>query len=426
MVHAGRARARESGMLEPARDLTLPEPGSTTTRRVLGAYLRRVLDDLLAIPIGRFRSQVFDDFADTRAIIERLLRQRRTGPVFAMLRRPTHSTLIRCLHAELWGEGDVAKLDGSLAELTTLLAFELAQAGELPPDGIRLRERPLRLLSVGANLSVAIDTRWRLGLKPGRLVLESDGGRVDLEIAALAAGTVPLPDGVSVERPYHSIRDGLVLACADNNPLAQIEAHPLKSGNALDLGAQPLEAWTGALDAALTLVEEHLPELAAEIRLVMQLLIPVGHDEEQHLSASYAEAIGSAYLSLHPDPMTMAEALIHEFSHNKLNALCALGPVLENAFSPLFASPVRPDPRPLHGILLAVHAFVPVARLYETMLEARHPLSASDGFERRLRQVVAGNHEGFATLRQHARAAPAGAALLDELAGWDRHFASWR
>ena len=34
----------------------------------------------------------------------------------------------------------------------------------------------------------------------------------------------------------------------------------------------------------------------------------------------------------------------------------------------------------LHGVLLAVHAFLPVARLYEKMIEARHPLAAREDF----------------------------------------------
>src|SRR6185503_20664745 len=91
------------------------------------------------------------------------------------------------------------------------------------------------------------------------------------------------------------------------------------------------------------------------------------------LSASYQEAIGTIYMTLHPSLMTMTEALIHEFSHNKINALFEIDDVLENAWSPLYASPVRPDPRPLHGVLLAVHAFLPVARLYEALIQAREP-----------------------------------------------------
>jgi HEXXH motif-containing protein len=121
--------------------------------------------------------------------------------------------------------------------------------------------------------------------------------------------------------------------------------------------------------------------------------------------------------------MTMTEAVIHEFSHNKLNALFELDDVLHNAFHPLFKSPVRPDPRPLHGVLLAVHAFVPVARLYEAMIAAGDPLAQHPSFAARFAQIVAGNHEGTEVLLAHGEPTEIGRGLLDELARWDRHFA---
>ncbi|MFY0530800.1 aKG-HExxH-type peptide beta-hydroxylase [Nannocystis pusilla] len=138
--------------------------------------------------------------------------------------------------------------------------------------------------------------------------------------------------------------------------------------------------------------------MRAELDVGLALVVPVGHDRERHLSASYQEAIGTVYLSLHPSALTLAEALIHEFSHNKLHALLEQGPLLENAWSPLYASPVRPDPRPLHGVLLAAHAFLPVAAMLESMLS-----SGTAEVEGRLRQVARGNHEAVETLRQHAR-----------------------
>jgi len=131
-------------------------------------------------------------------------------------------------------------------------------------------------------------------------------------------------------------------------------------------------------------------------------------------------------MSLHPQAMTMAEALIHEFSHNKLAVLLEQGPLLENAFSPLYPSPVRPDPRPLHGVLLAVHAFLPVARLYERMIAGDDPRARHPEFRARFAAIVAGNGEGAAVLRAHARPTPLGVPLLAEIARWDRHFGGAR
>ena len=102
-------------------------------------------------------------------------------------------------------------------------------------------------------------------------------------------------------------------------------------------------------------------------------IIPVGYDAVRHLSASYREAVGTVYLTLHPSVMIMTEAVIHEFQHNKFNVSAYSADYLSNAFHPLYKSPVRPDPRPLWGILLAVHAFLPVAELYRRMRDDRPP-----------------------------------------------------
>jgi HEXXH motif-containing protein len=167
--------------------------------------------------------------------------------------------------------------------------------------------------------------------------------------------------------------------------------------------------------------------MAADIHLVLQQIVPTGYDAERHLSCSYQEDIGTLYASLHPSPYTMAEALIHEVSHNKLNALMDLDPILENARTEVYASPVRPDPRPIHGVLLAVHAFVPVACMYERLVVSHPPdlpVAGRTGrnLEERLAAVVRSNRSGTEVLREHARATPVGQGLLDELFEWDRHF----
>jgi HEXXH motif-containing protein len=87
------------------------------------------------------------------------------------------------------------------------------------------------------------------------------------------------------------------------------------------------------------------------------------------------------------------------------------------------ASPVRPDPRPLRGVLLAVHAFLPVAALYAAMIEAGAPGSEHPDFRRRFDRIVAGNHDAAEVLRAHARPTALGAELLAEIHALDRRFA---
>jgi HEXXH motif-containing protein len=140
----------------------------------------------------------------------------------------------------------------------------------------------------------------------------------------------------------------------------------------------------------------------------------------RHLSASYREAIGTMYLTLHPNVMTMTEAVVHEFQHNKINIASYDVDFLENAFHPLYPSPVRPDPRPLWGILLAVHAFLPVAELYRRMRDAGHPLATQSGFEKRLSEIDLKNHEGMEMLRANGKLTPAGVGLFRDLEDLER------
>lgn len=313
--------------------------------------------------------------------------------------------------------------------------------GVAPPEDLTVPEpgsttaRDVLSLAIGCAMRearIAIREHPVLGrLEPGALASLVRRARVGVLVRAMRAGgsealRAELIATMLAELAAEGSREdavpvegSVVLALHDNNPLATYEAHPDKPGNAVDLGGHPASEWVASLREALQIVGAHLPDLRSEMDLYVQQVVPVGFYADKHLSASYREAIGTLYLSLHPNALTMVEALVHEFQHNKLNALLESDGILENGQEPLYRSPVRPDPRPLHGVLLAVHAFVPVALLYQRMLAAGDARAA----DRRLREVVRINREGTDVLRAHARPTPVGRALLDELFRWDRHFA---
>ena len=83
---------------------------------------------------------------------------------------------------------------------------------------------------------------------------------------------------------------------------------------------------------------------------------------------------------------------------------------------------MRPDPRPLHGVLLAVHAFLPIARLYERMLEADDELSRAPAFEERFAQIRATNRRGADVLLEHAQPTEVGQGVIDEIRRWDDYY----
>ena len=71
-------------------------------------------------------------------------------------------------------------------------------------------------------------------------------------------------------------------------------------------------------------------------------------------------------------------------------------------------SPVRPDLRPVLGVLLAAHAFLPVAALHRALIASGHPLADPE----RLQAVDRLNREALAVLAD-ARPTEVGRVLLD-------------
>jgi HEXXH motif-containing protein len=381
--------------LSPPRDLTIPDPGSTTARTVLSHAMGSLLHELAAAPTRAPAGARYE--ANLLARLVRAVSTSAPGALAAALRRPTVSGLLRCLRM-----GSLEQREAVFVELVAELAFELALMRALP-EPVHLQRWPELLLSIQARVAMTLPR--------------------DLERVAIENGRLDL--GGEVEHPYHPIAGNIVLALADNNPLALLEAHPDKEGNAIDLGGHAVEEWVSELGAALEPIARHLPDLRSEMDLFIAQVVPVGYDPVKHLSASYQEVIGTIYMTLHPSRMTLSEALIHEFSHNKLNALFELDEVLENAWSPLYTSPVRPDPRPLHGVLLAVHAFLPVARLYEQMIAAGDPAAQREDFLARFADIRRINREGAELILTEARPTPIGRGLLDEIQRWHDHYSRY-
>jgi HEXXH motif-containing protein len=373
------------------RELTLPTIDTSSTRASVGAALARLVRDVQRMPLGALP---YDLRSDARAVLGALgpLSRRSPGVVWSALRRPSVY-----VHLRLAADGALDPPERLRAGLATL-ALELAAAGGLEQPLV-LRVPPPRLLSRSTGRALAIDPSRPLSLTPQGAALQ-DGAPC-------------------VERPAYVPIDGAIaLALEDDSPLAAFEAHPDKQGSLLDLGGQPVATWSRSLADALGRIGRHLPLVREELDLLIQQMVPVGSDPERHLSASYREALGTIYLSLHPDPLTMTEAVLHEAQHDKLNAVLTVEPLLENDPDERYASPVRPDPRPLLGVLLAVHAFIPVAWLYAAMRASRDPLAEGARVEARITQILRGNDEGLSMLERHARPTAVGRALMDELRHW--------
>ncbi len=291
-----------------------------------------------------------------------------------------------------------AGLHDTRACLAVAIPHLIAALGALP-EGI-LWDRPVEALGAAGR-------RW--AFDPPALGLTADPS--GLTVRCADGRLARLETLKSVEEA--GLPRGLHLALADSFPLSMMEDHPDKFGNALDLGGRSVADWVSALSDAMGLIAEGLPSWAAELPEITQRVVPVGFHPEMHLSASYREAPGVVWMTLHPDPLTLAEALIHETQHGKLNALTWLDAVLVNGRTCWTESPVRPDLRPLMGVLLAVHAFVPVAELHRRL--AHRPWPDLRRFERRRAEVLASNARGLAILEELGEPTALGSRLLADL-----------
>ncbi len=357
-----------------------------TLRAIWSMSLRKLFEDFKTLHAPPHASaQAKADYRALREVLVGFL-PGNPGAIATLLRRPSVSAPLRCLRN---GTGDPNTL---IAEIVGQSLFMLASVGALK-ESVTIQTLPAVLVDPHRGIHVPLH-----GVKQ---VTFGDAIVVDGEVREPERGA------------FHDVDGDIVLCTIDNNPLRDLEAHPDKDGNAMNLGGRDAQEWVASLREALAIVERALPDFRAEIDLLLQQVVPVGFDAESHLSASYRESLGTIYVSLHPNPLTMAEALIHEVSHNKLNALLELDPVLNNGYTETFTSPVRPDPRPLMGVLLAVHAFQPVARMLEQLNDP--------ALERRFEQVRTQNREGVSVL-EAADPTPVGAGLLDEIRRWDAHF----
>jgi len=298
--------------------------------------------------------------------------------------------------------------------------LELAHRGLLKK---RFVLRGQRVISLPLRLSIAWRQGVRVTLSSRSLELNGGGPARTLSLTREALRDARDPR-LTITTTFEPLLDAsehgqILFALDDPNPLAMVEAHPEKDGNALSLGDFGTSEWTRALSEALALISQHLPSVVDEMRLLSLLVIPVGYHAEKHVSASYREYVGACYLTLHPNVFTLAEALVHEFQHNKANLASHHDPLLENAQGTLVRSPVRPDLRPLWGVLLAVHAFVPVAELFLRIWKSgelcgRFP-SRESGVLDRLRDVIQKNEDALQTLHKHARPTRIGAMLIEEM-----------
>jgi HEXXH motif-containing protein len=184
--------------------------------------------------------------------------------------------------------------------------------------------------------------------------------------------------------------------------------------------AEAVENFRERFAAGHALLSDALPELAGEIRaLVREVVLATSPDAApfQFDGASAYQLWGLLFLNpkFHPTPVAVAEVLAHESAHSLLFGFTFDEPLVFNDDEERYASPLRPDPRPMDGIY---HATYVSARMHWAMTRlAASPLADEEMRAAALKAAAADmeNFEkGHEIVARHGRLSATGEALMRE------------
>lgn len=136
-------------------------------------------------------------------------------------------------------------------------------------------------------------------------------------------------------------------------------------------------AWCSQLDEAWDLLTRWHGDYASELSAGLTTLIPLDSGTPV-FAASSTDAFGGVALSPKNSAAELAEAIVHEIQHSKLNALMDLLPLHRDNHT-WFYAPWRDDPRPLGGLLHGIYAFTSVVEFWNVQRELLPPAESRRG-----------------------------------------------
>jgi HEXXH motif-containing protein len=182
--------------------------------------------------------------------------------------------------------------------------------------------------------------------------------------------------------------------------------------------------WQERLAEAWQILVSNDRQAAEAIASVLTTIVPLREPRKGYpTSATSGWAWGAAALSLPPDPLSLAETIVHEFHHLILGALDDIIALMAKVDRRLYYAPWRDDARPLPGLLQGCYAHLGVTGFWlrQRRLSSGRARQRSDvEFARRSQ----GAFEAAETLAASGALSEAGQAfaarMRDRLAEWRR------
>jgi HEXXH motif-containing protein len=119
---------------------------------------------------------------------------------------------------------------------------------------------------------------------------------------------------------------------------------------------------------ATSYLQNALPDCYAWLNAITKIAVPLRAPGEGFSSCSFQDIAGLVELDLKSEVMIL-ESLVHESAHLYLYVAEADEPLTDPDDDARFPSPLRPDPRPLRGVLMALHALAFVSVMYAQLAE---------------------------------------------------------
>lgn len=202
-----------------------------------------------------------------------------------------------------------------------------------------------------------------------------------------------------------SITDGW----AGAPPASEDEWQQLRDGLRVLLGARHV-------------IQDQLPAVWAWLAPVVPVVVPLRPDHGRFRSGSDPAVPGLVRVDCQQS-LQVLEGLVHEAAHEYLFRCEVPEPLADPHDEARYASPLRPDPRPLRGILMAYHALAYICALYVELAERRvFDPTALEGEVARLRHEA--DEAGRTLHRQRSSLTYAGTDFVERTDHVLRHSAA--
>ena len=153
----------------------------------------------------------------------------------------------------------------------------------------------------------------------------------------------------------------LSVVVEDIDPYRDVHGFPVQPRQT----SAQLAAWHTVLEQAWRLLNDLMPERAADCAALWSALVPLQPGPRgRGRSSSTREAYGAVAAAPEWDPVLLAETLLHETNHIALAALTDLVDLTDPDDRTRHRVGWRPDPRPLDAVFTGTHAHMGVLEFW--------------------------------------------------------------